>query len=163
MQAPEVSWTRGQRRVEERGRSAGAPAILLLLSLDNPKDRSSKKEGLGRSDDRRRTGGSIHRPRRLPWPGLGCGGVCIEGPCGPSTATAPTPPCVGGTRGHARTDGSIRRPWQTIPARARTTAGRRECGNGGRGRNRTNDTRIFNPLLYQLSYPANGGGSRPAF
>ncbi len=26
--------------------------------------------------------------------------------------------------------------------------------NGGRGRNRTNDTRIFNPLLYQLSYPA---------
>ena len=34
---------------------------------------------------------------------------------------------------------------------------------GGRGRNRTNDTRIFNPLLYQLSYPANGGdGSRPA-
>ena len=25
---------------------------------------------------------------------------------------------------------------------------------GGRGRNRTNDTRIFNPLLYQLSYPA---------
>ena len=28
--------------------------------------------------------------------------------------------------------------------------------NGGRGRNRTNDTRIFNPLLYQLSYPATG-------
>ena len=28
--------------------------------------------------------------------------------------------------------------------------------NGGRGRNRTNDTRIFNPLLYQLSYPASG-------
>ena len=26
--------------------------------------------------------------------------------------------------------------------------------NGGRSRNRTNDTRIFNPLLYQLSYPA---------
>jgi hypothetical protein len=26
--------------------------------------------------------------------------------------------------------------------------------SGGRGRNRTNDTRIFNPLLYQLSYPA---------
>ena len=24
--------------------------------------------------------------------------------------------------------------------------------SGGRGRNRTNDTRIFNPLLYQLSY-----------
>jgi hypothetical protein len=29
--------------------------------------------------------------------------------------------------------------------------------NGGRGRNRTNDTRIFNPLLYQLSYPATSG------
>ena len=29
------------------------------------------------------------------------------------------------------------------------------CGkNGGRGRNRTADTGIFNPLLYRLSYPA---------
>jgi hypothetical protein len=26
--------------------------------------------------------------------------------------------------------------------------------NGGQGRNRTVDTRIFNPLLYQLSYLA---------
>ena len=26
--------------------------------------------------------------------------------------------------------------------------------NGGRGGNRTPDTGIFNPLLYQLSYPA---------
>ncbi len=26
--------------------------------------------------------------------------------------------------------------------------------NGGSGRNRTTDTRIFNPLLYQLSYRA---------
>ena len=25
---------------------------------------------------------------------------------------------------------------------------------GGRGQNRTADTRIFNPLLYRLSYPA---------
>ena len=25
--------------------------------------------------------------------------------------------------------------------------------NGARDRNRTSDTRIFNPLLYQLSYP----------
>lgn len=25
-------------------------------------------------------------------------------------------------------------------------------GNGAQGRNRTTDTRIFNPLLYQLSY-----------
>ena len=34
--------------------------------------------------------------------------------------------------------------------------------NGGQGRNRTNDTRIFSPLLYQLSYLArreiNGAG-----
>jgi hypothetical protein len=27
---------------------------------------------------------------------------------------------------------------------------------GGLGRNRTTDTRIFNPLLYQLSYRAKG-------
>ena len=27
--------------------------------------------------------------------------------------------------------------------------------SGGSGRNRTTDTRIFNPLLYQLSYRAN--------
>ena len=27
--------------------------------------------------------------------------------------------------------------------------------NGARDRNRTSDTRIFNPLLYQLSYPGN--------
>ena len=31
--------------------------------------------------------------------------------------------------------------------------------SGGQGRNRTNDTRIFSPLLYQLSYLA---GSRAA-
>ena len=30
-------------------------------------------------------------------------------------------------------------------------------GNGGQGRNRTIDTRIFNPLLYQLSYLATVG------
>ena len=29
------------------------------------------------------------------------------------------------------------------------------CLNGGLGRNRTNDTRIFSPLLYRLSYAAN--------
>jgi hypothetical protein len=28
---------------------------------------------------------------------------------------------------------------------------------GGQGRNRTTDTRIFSPLLYQLSYLAAGG------
>ncbi len=37
--------------------------------------------------------------------------------------------------------------------------------DGARDRNRTSDTRIFNPLLYQLSYPGNGAegppGSKP--
>ena len=32
--------------------------------------------------------------------------------------------------------------------------------NGGQGRNRTIDTRIFSPLLYQLSYLAAGGRAR---
>jgi len=31
---------------------------------------------------------------------------------------------------------------------------RRKAGDGGQGRNRTTDTRIFSPLLYQLSYLA---------
>ena len=35
--------------------------------------------------------------------------------------------------------------------------------DGGQGRNRTIDTRIFNPLLYQLSYLATAGsGEGPA-
>ena len=37
-------------------------------------------------------------------------------------------------------------------------------GNGAQGRNRTTDTRIFNPLLYQLSYlgkSASGYEKRP--
>jgi hypothetical protein len=33
---------------------------------------------------------------------------------------------------------------------------------GGLGRNRTTDTRIFNPLLYQLSYRAIFGFFKPA-
>ncbi len=32
--------------------------------------------------------------------------------------------------------------------------------DGGRGQNRTADTGIFNPLLYQLSYPAGKSGTR---
>ena len=39
----------------------------------------------------------------------------------------------------------------------------KNLGSGGRGRNRTIDTRIFNPLLYQLSYLATAGsGEWPA-
>ena len=33
--------------------------------------------------------------------------------------------------------------------------------DGARDRNRTSDTRIFNPLLYQLSYPGTGPRERP--
>ena len=33
--------------------------------------------------------------------------------------------------------------------------GKIDFRSGGRGGNRTPDTGIFNPLLYQLSYPAN--------
>ncbi len=35
--------------------------------------------------------------------------------------------------------------------------GARRLTNGGQGRNRTVDTRIFSPLLYQLSYLATQG------
>ncbi len=31
-----------------------------------------------------------------------------------------------------------------------------DIANGGKDQDRTGDTRIFNPLLYQLSYPATG-------
>ena len=34
----------------------------------------------------------------------------------------------------------------------RTRRWRGAAGNGGQGRNRTADTRIFSPLLYLLSY-----------
>ena len=38
-----------------------------------------------------------------------------------------------------------------------------DAEDGAQGRNRTNDTRIFNPLLYQLSYLATvGSGEGPA-
>ena len=37
---------------------------------------------------------------------------------------------------------------------ARSTAKEYKELNGGQGRNRTTDTRIFSPLLYQLSYLA---------
>ena len=32
--------------------------------------------------------------------------------------------------------------------------------NGAQGRNRTTDTRIFNPLLYRLSYLGTGNGRK---
>ena len=39
-------------------------------------------------------------------------------------------------------------------------SGMSENGDGAWGRIRTTDTRIFNPLLYQLSYPGAGSASR---
>ena len=36
-----------------------------------------------------------------------------------------------------------------------TPGGMCEARDGAQGRNRTTDTRIFNPLLYQLSYLGN--------
>ena len=62
--------------------------------------------------------------------------------------------------------------WQVIPRKSRLAStirpgnndtSRTGCGghaqelNGGQGRNRTTDTRIFSPLLYQLSYLAARG------
>jgi hypothetical protein len=52
----------------------------------------------------------------------------------------------------------IQRP--TFPSQEKTRmASTVRAGDvrGGQGRNRTTDTRIFNPLLYQLSYLASGG------
>ena len=41
--------------------------------------------------------------------------------------------------------GFYKKVWKLVDPRGRS--------NGARGRIRTADTRIFNPLLYQLSYP----------
>ena len=45
--------------------------------------------------------------------------------------------------------------WVGNPGTCRSALG----GGSGQGRNRTADTRIFSPLLYQLSYLARGGGN----
>ena len=67
--------------------------------------------------------------------------------------------------------------WRSMPATRKVTAQIRhkhristaqpDCKSlenneidGGQGRNRTTDTRIFSPLLYQLSYLASGGKAR---
>lgn len=47
--------------------------------------------------------------------------------------------------------------WAIVAASRANEKGLHCCkplDHGGRGRNRTADTGIFNPLLYQLSYPA---------
>ena len=46
-------------------------------------------------------------------------------------------------------------------AQARACRSKRRSGSSGRGRDRTGDTRIFSPLLYQLSYPSGRAGSCP--
>jgi hypothetical protein len=49
--------------------------------------------------------------------------------------------------------GLLTDPKERSPARCKPLQGF-DISVGGRGRNRTADTGIFNPLLYQLSYPA---------
>jgi hypothetical protein len=41
-----------------------------------------------------------------------------------------------------------------VRGRRPKTVANQKLGSGGQGRNRTIDTRIFSPLLYQLSYLA---------
>jgi hypothetical protein len=45
-------------------------------------------------------------------------------------------------------------PWRPLSENIATSADNVHLLIGGQGRNRTADTRIFNPLLYQLSYLA---------
>jgi len=57
--------------------------------------------------------------------------------------------------------GLLNSPWRSLPgpgSRATNGAGEKRLiwRNGAWGRIRTTDTRIFNPLLYQLSYPGLG-------
>ena len=54
---------------------------------------------------------------------------------------------------HRNNVGSIPNPETKIPPSGGVSASPGE-GDGGQGRNRTIDTRIFSPLLYQLSYLA---------
>ena len=56
--------------------------------------------------------------------------------------------------GHAQSTRLERWRLGTGPVERPTPA---RSSDGGQGRNRTTDTRIFSPLLYQLSYPANRG------
>ena len=53
----------------------------------------------------------------------------------------------------------MRLTWSKIETYAPRGIGQRLVLDGARGRNRTNDTRIFSPLLYQLSYLAAVGGA----
>ena len=56
--------------------------------------------------------------------------------------------------------GQVRTEWEQIGLRNKNAkqSSLAHYGNvlGGPGRNRTTDTRIFNPLLYRLSYQAKG-------
>ena len=73
-------------------------------------------------------------------------GWCVEGPGE-----------AGGDQGD-----STGRPWPKLvcPGRRPWCVSVRGWERGsGQGRNRTADTRIFSPLLYQLSYLARGGGN----
>jgi hypothetical protein len=61
----------------------------------------------------------------------------------------------GDTSKSIATQGGLLRGWLPCDGTKKRPASLRAVAvHGGRGRNRTADTGIFNPLLYQLSYPA---------
>ena len=70
----------------------------------------------------------------------------------PFGGSVPDMPIVSTTRRHCtiagRNDARLER--ETVDH----VTGKVPAGDGGQGRNRTTDTRIFSPLLYQLSYLA---------
>ena len=53
--------------------------------------------------------------------------------------------------------GSLSKKKKTVSSKSRTYSINQSKKNGGKDRDRTGDTRIFSPLLYQLSYPATKG------
>ena len=76
-------------------------------------------------------------------------GTCAARPQGEARDDGPSP------SNHRNNVGSIPNPETKIPPSGGVSASPGE-GDGGQGRNRTIDTRIFSPLLYQLSYLAKG-------
>jgi hypothetical protein len=60
----------------------------------------------------------------------------------------------------AKNANAFSRKKQKPPAKIFSTGGSNSFF-GGQGRNRTTDTRIFNPLLYRLSYLATSNGAKP--
>ncbi len=69
--------------------------------------------------------------------------------------TSPLPRECSTTEPHGQLEVLQLRPAPVAPEKQKPTEAMGLCLEfGGLGRNRTTDTRIFNPLLYQLSYQA---------